>query len=412
MKTVFKSIYGAALLLSSVGCGGDDALSSDAAVDGSPSSSVFASDVPINGLTGSDVAQFDKGDDLFDLVFREPDGLGPLYVRTSCGACHSDGSRGPGLVQKMSVVEADGVTASADQSELLYGHSIREGLVAPAVTPVVPPPGDSNVRVSVRVGPPVLGRGYLEAIDDSEIERVEALQAARTDAIHGKINRVTYISVPVAGNAFNTFTQGQTGIIGRFGLKARQPSIDDFAADAYQGDMGLTTPMRPVELPNPDGLTDDSKVGVDLDQSHIDRVAFYMRRIAIPVRVGLTDAGAALFDQAKCSACHVPSLHTRADYPIAQLADIDAPVFTDMLLHDMGTGLADGLADQSSDGKSWRTSPLIGERFAQTFLHDGRASTIAEAIAAHGGEGSDAAAAFSALSAADQQTLTDYVGAL
>lgn len=410
MKTVFNSICGAALLVAAAGCGGstgDDVIAPDA-----PPVAAHASDVPIDGLSHADVLSFGDGDSLFDLPFREPDGVGPLFIRQSCGACHEGGSRGPGLAQKMAIVDADGVTASADQSALAFGHTIRQGLIAPAVTPIVPPAGNPNVKISVRVGPPVLGRGYLEAIADSEIERVEALQAARTDSIHGRINRVTYQSVPVAGNLFNTFTQGQTGIIGRFGLKSRQPSIDDFAADAFQGDMGLTTPMRPTELPNPDGLTDDGRPGVDLGQDHIDRIAFYMRRIAIPARVGLTAQGAQLFDQLKCSACHVPSLHTRADYPISQLADIDAPVYTDMLLHDMGSDLADGQTDQSADSFAWRTAPLIGERFAKTYLHDGRASSIAAAIAAHGGEAAAARDAFAALSAADQQTLSDYALAL
>ena len=410
MSTALKSICGAALVLASMDCG-DNAGADDARPDAAPDA-LRASEVPIDGLSRADVLAFADGDALFQLPFRAADGVGPLFIRQSCGACHQGGSRGPGLAQKMAVVDADGVTAAADQSALPFGHTIREGLIAPATTPIVPPVGNSSVKITVRVGPPILGRGYLEAIADTEIERVEALQAAGTDGIHGHINRVTYASVPVAGNLFNTFAQGQTGIIGRFGLKARQPSIDDFTADALQGDMGLTTPMRPDELPNPDGLTDDARPGVDLDQDHVDRVTFYMRRIAIPERTGLTVRGGQLFDQAKCSACHVPTLRTRADYPIAQLADIDAPVYTDMLLHDMGRDLADGQTDQSADSFTWRTAPLIGERFAKTFLHDGRVATIPAAIAAHGGEGAAARDAFASLSTTDQQTLSAYVEAL
>jgi CxxC motif-containing protein (DUF1111 family) len=312
----------------------------------------------------------------------------------------------------MAVVQGDGVTPAADQSALAFGHTIREGLAAGATTPITPPPNQSNVKVTIRVGPPVLGRGYLEAIDDSAIEAMEATEAQRTDGIHGRINRVTFVSVPNPDTTFSSYTQGQTGIIGRFGLKARQPTLDDFTADAFQGDMGLTTPMRPTELPNPDHLGDDLRAGVDLGQDHVDRVAFYLRRIAIPLRAGLTDDGARLFDQVQCSACHVPAMHTRADYPIAQLADIDAQVFTDLLLHDMGDALADGLTDQSADSRDWRTAPLIGLRFANTFLHDARATSVADAITAHGGEAAASAAAFQALSDADRQTLLQYVEAL
>jgi CxxC motif-containing protein (DUF1111 family) len=406
MKVTFKSAAVASLL--AIGCSGSSG--EDVAPDAT-STLVHASDVPIDGLSANDVAKFRDGDTLFDLPFREPDGLGPLYVRTSCGACHSDGSRGPGLVQKMAVVEADGFTASADQSALTYGHTLKPGLAAGATTPITAPPLP-NVKVTIRMGPPVLGRGYMEAIDDAEIVRMETEQAARTDGIHGRINRVTFVSVPNPDTSFSSYQTGQTNIIGRFGLKARQPTLDDFTADAFQGDMGLTTPMRPTELANPDGLTDDARAGVDLPLDHVDRDAFYLRRIAIPVRVGLTDAGAALFDQVQCSSCHVPSLKTRADYPIAQLANIDAPVFTDMLLHDMGPALADGLTDGSADSLGWRTAPLIGLRFARIYLHDGRAGSIDEAIQAHDGEAAASANAYRALSDADRQTLLDYVGAL
>ena len=373
-----------------------------------------ASDVPINGTPKDLVDQFYKGDAVFDLPFRDSDGLGPLYVRTSCGDCHENGSRGPGLVQKMAVVAADGVTASADQSELPFGHTIRPYVTAGAVTPILAPTGVSNVLVSSRVGPPVLGRGYMEAIADSEIERLEKEQSKRTDGIHGVINRVTYASETNTETDFPRYTKGQQNLIGRFGLKARIASLDEFAADALQGDMGLTSPMRPDELPNPDGLTDDLKPGVDLDLEHINKLATYMRLIAIPPRVA-NKAGEKAFAAANCNVCHAPSLATRSDYPIAELAGIEAEVFTDFLLHDMGPKLADGMTDGTSTSRLWRTAPLIGTRFSRIFLHDGRAGSIEEAILAHddsGSEGSGSVALFNKLSAADRAALLDYVGAL
>lgn len=400
MKMVFKVVVLAAAL---------PACADDGETTPPPSTITNASDVPIDGLSGSDVDEFHRGDDLFDLPFRPVDGLGPYFVRTSCGSCHAEGSRGPGLVQKMAMVEDDGVTASPDQSALPYGHSIRQGLSAGAMTPIVAPQLP-NVLVTIRLGPPVLGRGYMEAISDAEIQRIAAEEATRSDAIHGVIPTATFDSVP-SGDGFSNYQMGQT-VIGRFGVKARIATLDDFAADAFQGDMGMTTPMRPTELPNPDNLTDDLRAGVDLDQEHVDRVAFYLRRIAIPKRVGLTDHGAALFDQIACSGCHTPSLHTRADYPIAQLADIDAPVFTDMLLHDMGDALADGMTDGGGGSKDWRTAPLIGLRFSKLYMHDGRASTITDAILAHGGEAQASVDAFNALSQADRDALTAYVEAL
>jgi CxxC motif-containing protein (DUF1111 family) len=390
------------------GCGAGSASAPDAADD--PSTLVNASDVPIDGLSSADVAKFNDGDALFGLPFRPVDGLGPLFIRTACSACHVEGSRGPGLVQKMAIVLADGITPAADQAALAYGHTVREGLAAGATTPIVPP-DTATVKVTLRLGPPVLGRGYLEAVDDAELVRLEAAQAARTDGIHGTIGRATFASVPNPDTTYSSYRQGQV-VLGRFGLKARIATLDDFTADAFQGDMGLSTPMRPTELANPDGLSDDQRAGIDLGLDHIDRIAFYLRRIAIPRRVGLTERGARLFEQAACAACHVSALRTRASYPIPQLAGIDAPIFSDLLLHDMGAALADGMTDGSATSLAWRTAPLIGLRFARTYLHDGRAHTVREAIVAHGGEARGAALAFQALSQDDQQSLIEYVSAL
>ena len=367
------------LLTLALGCSSGSSV--DASSDAAPSAQQNAADLPIDGVSATMATDFAKGDRLFELPFRPADGLGPLFVRTSCAACHDGAARGPGLVQKMSVVESDGVTAASDQSELPFGHSVRQGLVAGATTPIEPPK-DPAVRVSTRVGPPVLGRGYVEAIDAREILRVEAEQAARSDGIHGRAHHVTFVSQPNPDLTFAALASG--ALIGRFGDKARIATIDDFVADAFQGDMGMTTPLRPEELPNPDALKDDLRTGVDLTAEHVNRVAFYVRLIAIPPR-SLPAGGAALFERAKCTVCHVPSLRTRADYPISLLASIDAPVYSDLLLHDMGDELADGLAEGAAGSRDWKTTPLIGTRFSKTFLHDGRAPSLEAAILAHGG---------------------------
>ena len=400
------SLRRAALALVTAACGSPGVAPAPDAAD----TLINASDVPIDGLPGDDVARFDDGDALFDLPFRPADGLGPLFIRTACSACHAEGSRGPGLVQKFAIVEPDGVTPAADQSALSWGHTMRQGMAAGATTPITPPalPG---IKLTIRIGPPVLGRGYIEAVDDAELLRLEAEQAARGDAIHGVVNRAPYGSVPAPGAGFGRFQTGQI-VIGRLGLKSRIATIDDFTADAFQGDMGLTTPMRPDELVNPDGLTDDLRAGVDLAQDRIDRIAFYLRRIAIPRRVGLTERGAALFAQTACAACHVPALRTRADYPVAQLAGIAAPIYSDLLLHDMGAALADGMTDGHASSSAWRTAPLIGLRFALTYLHDGRAHSVGEAVVAHDGEARGAREAFLALSPDDQRSLLEFVEAL
>jgi CxxC motif-containing protein (DUF1111 family) len=375
-------------------------------------------DVPITGLTAAENDTFADGDALFDLSLRPYDGLGPLYTRSACSDCHDEGTRGPGLVQKMVAVGADGVTPADDQTRFAYGHTVHPLAAGGATTPILPPEGAAaeGVKVTIRVGPPILGRGYLEAVTDAEIERVAAEQAARADGIHGRINHVVYASEPNPVTSYHTLKPGDYAI-GRFGLKARIPAIDDFTADALQGDMGITSPLRPKEFPNPDGLTDDLKPGVDVTIESVNKRADYIRMTAIPRRpADATTAHARqLFAQAKCAVCHVPSLATRADYPIAVIAGKPAPVYTDLLLHDMGADLADGITDGEANGRDWRTAPLIGLRFNRTFLHDGRAHDIDEAITAHAGPGSEANESvelYQALSEADRGALVEFVGTL
>jgi CxxC motif-containing protein (DUF1111 family) len=369
-----------------------------------------ASDTPIDGATDAQLEAFNHGEELFGTYFRDADGLGPLYIRASCESCHSGGTRGPGLVQKMVVVEADGFTPAADQSKLPFGHTVRPLRAAGAKTPLLPPSGDPTVKVTIRVGPPLLGHGYLDAILDSEIERVAAEQALRKDGIHGVVNRVVYESEPNPSSPFG-YKKGQM-VIGRFGHKARQASLDEFVADALQNDIGITSPMRPSEYPNPDGLGDDAHAGVDVTLDHVNGVAGYLRLLAIPHRGGLTDRGRALFAEVGCAACHVPSLKTRPDYPVPQLAGIDAEVYTDFLLHIWDESTGDGMTDGTAKSNQWRTAPLIGVRFNKTFLHDGRAKTIAQAIQMHSGEAAPTAARFVALPPADADALLDFVSRL
>ena len=361
------------------------------------------SDLPLAGLSDDERGRFNDGDTLFELPFRASMGLGPLYIRASCAACHADDARGPGAVTKM----AAGEPAVA----LPYGHTVRPQMTAGATMGIEAPAGAAT---SLRVGPAVFARGYIEAIADSEIERVEQEQAA-AGVVSGRANRVTYASQANPDTRFNRHQPGDTGLIGRFGLKARIATVDEFAADAFQGDMGLTSPLRPDELPNPDGLADDQRPGVDVTADDVNVVADYVRMLTLPKRAAPSAAGAALFAQAGCATCHVPSLRTATDYPITLLAATDALVYSDLLLHDMGAELADGIADGSATGSEWRTAPLVGMRFFRSFLHDGRAKTLRDAVVAHGGTGSEAvtaAAAFQGLATADQERLLDFVAGL
>jgi CxxC motif-containing protein (DUF1111 family) len=377
-------------------------------------------DLPLRAANSQQKSDFRKGDALFGTPFRVSDGLGPLYIRDNCESCHREGGRGPGAVEKAAWVKSDGVTPS---DSMPLGNTLRPYTTDPSVPPLLAPsdaPGgdpDRQLKITSRSPASVLGRGYLEAIDDAEIVRVEGEQAAREDGIHGRINRVIYRSTESADPELHRFVLGQGNLIGRFGLKARQPTLDDFTADALIGDMGISSPQRPAEPLNAAGVTDDAKPGQDVPVDVIRAITGYLRLVEIPARDPLLDTpkARALFDQSLCAACHVPSLRTRPDYPIAQLAAIDAPVFTDLLLHAMGSALADGVVDEGARSDEWRTAPLIGLRFQRTYLHDGRAASVEDAILGHDGPGSEAAvsvARFRALSALDRETLLDFVGSL
>ena len=377
-----------ALSLLLAACGDEAAAPADP-LDGLELVEADPTDLPLRGLSATWRARFHEGDEFFEKVFRAPEGLGPLYIRQACASCHLDDARGPGKVTKMVVVEADGFTTAADQSLLPWGHTERAQLAAGATVPIRAP-ADPHVKVTTRTGPAVFGRGYLEAIADEEIERVEAEQAQRDDGISGRIHRVRFQSADNPDARFHGHRAGDDGLVGRFGLKARIATLDDFAADAFQGDMGLTSPMRPEEPANPEGLEDDALPGLDLSLDAVNLAADYVRLLAIPRREKPDAAGVRLFAEARCDVCHVPSLRTRADYPVEPLAGIDAPVYTDLLLHDMGSDLADGLPDGDATGSEWRTAPLLGIRHLRSYLHDGRARTVEEAILLHEGPGSEA----------------------
>lgn len=346
------------------------------------------SDAPMAGLSDAELARFAEGDARFELPFRESQGLGPLYIHRSCASCHEDDARGPGAVRKIAIL--------GDGAPLPFGDVLRPRLAAGATTPIALPDRD-DARERLRLGPAVFGRGYIDAIDAAQILAWEAEQADRDDGISGRAHRLG------------------GGAIGRFGLKARVATLDAFVADAFLGDMGLTSPRRPDELPNPDGLTDDARPGVDVTGEEVALVADYVRMLAVPRRAPSDPRGAALFAEVRCAVCHAPSARTGVDGSIAALRGVEVALYTDLLLHDMGDALADGVRDHDASGREWRTAPLIGIRHLRGLLHDGRAEGVREAIEAHASDGSeanDSVARFRALPPAEQDALVAFVEAL
>lgn len=355
---------------------------------------------PLPGLSAEERAAFDAGDRLFETPFTDAQGVGPLYIRRACSSCHADDGRGPGFVDRM----------SGPPGTLPFGDAVRPLTAGGASTPVVPPEGDA-VRVTRRHPPAVLGRGLLEAVRTDAIEALAAEQASVDDGVAGQI---AWLDWPYGLPHDDRFAQpGSTGLlVGRFGHKGRSVDLDAFTAEAFQGDMGLTSPYLPEEIANPDALLDDDHPGVDLSAEVVHDVAAYVRLLAMPERPPLAQADLDAFADVGCATCHVPSLPTRDDHPTAALAGVDAALFTDVLLHRLGPANDDGVFEGAADGAMWRTAPLIGLRFQTSFLHDGRATSLDDAVDGHGGEGSEAQGAvdaWHALSAADRARLTDFV---
>jgi CxxC motif-containing protein (DUF1111 family) len=350
-------------------------------------------DLPLAKLRAEELDRFRQGDALFEAVVRESDGLGPLYVRDACAACHQSDGRGPGLVTKMSVTSDD----ARLRTELLpFGTTERPYTSAGAKLPLLAKT-DERLRVTQRLPPAVFGRGYLEAIADRDLEQLAAKAAQRTGSARGRLNRLA------------------DGKIGRFGIKARLATLGDFAADALSGDMGITSPAYPEEPAGPEGLRDDHKPGVDFSEHQVELLRDYLRLLEVPERRTTSETGERLFATAGCADCHTPSFKTDAHYPVAALAGVEARVYSDLLLHDMGSAGADGQVEGSAGPRDFRTAPLMGLRFMPSYWHDGSAKTVADAIAAHGhddSEGRDSWRAFQALSPRERQELVRFVEAL
>jgi CxxC motif-containing protein (DUF1111 family) len=214
-------------------------------------------------------------------------------------------------------------------------------------------------------------------------------------------------------------------VTGRFGWKAEQPTVRQQSAAAFQGDIGISSPMFAGDdcTPAQQSCLDAQTGGEpELTEALLDRVELYCQLLAVPARGAHADPevlrGKRLFTEAGCDLCHTPSHRTSPDAALEELRDQRIWPYTDLLLHDMGEALSDHRPSFAAEGAEWRTPPLWGLRFNLTvsghdrLLHDGRARGTAEAILWHGGEGEASRDAFRALSASDRQALIAFVESL
>jgi CxxC motif-containing protein (DUF1111 family) len=363
-------------------------------------------DQPIEGLGNGELGRFQAGQTQFRRGFSIDEGLGPVFNNRSCASCHSADGRG---VLENSLVR---FSRGADLVPAEGGPQLQDKAI-PGADPEVLPAG---VDVSRRLPPPVFGVGLIEAITDSSILAHADPTDADGDGISGRPNYVV-------AEAFVPATEpgaGPSPKIGRFSRKAQVPALLQQVVEAYHQDMGITSSFRPQDnlnplstKPNPDHAPDPEVGGGELDA-----VMNYVRMLAPPAPGEWTDRrrqGEALFAAAKCATCHVPVMRT-GTHEIEALSNRDVTIYSDLLIHDLGDGLADNRPDGSADGKEWRTAPLWGMRLVREFLsgdmllmHDGRARSVEEAIGLHGGEADGARAAFQALTPDERAALIDFV---
>jgi CxxC motif-containing protein (DUF1111 family) len=382
-------------------------------------------------------------------TFAELQGLaGPRYVNRSCDGCHRRNGRAPVAPVGepldrwvFKVGDRDGAP-SARLGAVLQPHGsdgvAGEGAVSIARwvdagdglrAPEYAFEGEVPARHSARIAPALVGMGLLEAVPESAILALADPEDADGDGISGRVQRGVD---PVTGDTR----------LGRFGWKAGTTSLRHQIAAALNTDMGVMTSV----LPTPDcgreqdGCADDSLDGgdggtVELSDAHLGDRVKYVALLGVRARRDLDDPqalhGEELFGELGCAGCHVEVFTTSPHHPFAELRDQRIHPYTDLLLHDMGEGLADDLGEGEASGSEWRTAPLWGIGLSacvtggvegpfqsqvctpdESYLHDGRARTLEEAIRWHGGEGAASRDAFSALGDADREALLAFLRSL
>jgi len=357
---------------------------------------------PLPGLDDVLTAAFNDGLSEFQSVDTAASGLGPAFNNNSCVACHS--SPAPGGDSNILETRFGHVdNGRFDPMIELGGSLLQQSAIRPQCQEFVPATANVTAR---RKTTPLFGLGLIEAIPDDTIKALAA--RSKPDGVSGRASSVVDVA------------SGQT-LVGRFGWKAQQATLLAFSGDAYVNEMGITNRLFPAEnapngsaalLANCDSVADpEDRTDPATGKADIDRFTDFMRLLAPPPRLPMTPsalAGALTFRQSGCSSCHTPILLTGPS-SIAALDRKIVALFSDLLLHDMGS-LGDGIAQGTAGMTEMKTPPLWGLRSRQTYLHDGRASTVDMAIRAHDGEASAARDRYSNLQHGDQMNLLEFLG--
>ena len=351
--------------------------------------------------------------------------LGTYYINHSCVSCHAKNGRAlpPGIGQTLdkyvvkvgdasgnpdpqvgAVLQPESTVGATEGNVSISSWSESNGLRSPNYSFS----GVAPTNFSARIAPQLVGMGLLEAIVEVDIQALADPNDADGDGISGRIQRVTDAAT------------GESRI-GRFGWKATQPTVRQQVAAAFNTDMGVMTSL----MPNPDcgaSQTNCGPSGSELSDQHLDELSAYVSLLGVSARRDLADPvalqGEALFDSAGCTGCHTDTFQTSPNHPHAELRDQTIHPYTDLLLHDMGPGLASSLIEGKASGAEWRTPPLwnigltAGVSFGEAYLHDGRARNLNEAILWHGGEAETSKQVYSGMSQSEKDALIAFLRSL
>lgn len=375
---------------------------------------ILAGSIP--GLSPQQEKEHLVGDAAFGKIFTVDQGLGPVFVQSSCSNCHIGNGKGHSttVLTRFGKVENSVI-------DYLYskGGPQLQASAIPGYTAETLPP-EANV-FSKRIAPAVMGLGYIAALSDAAILANVDSNDINGDGISGRVNYVnpTDFFIPQSIHVSNN---GQ--YIGRFGKKAEKVVIQDQVVFALKQDIGITSDFDREDLYNvQEGVyTGDNVADPEVSASFVNSLVFYMRTLKVPPRRNTDDAdvieGEKLFDQIGCSSCHKPTFITD-ESDINALSYKTFHPYSDFLLHDMGGLLDDGYSEGSALGNEWRTPPLWGIGLAKDsqggqlfLLHDGRASTIEDAISFHGGEATTRRASFNALTSEQKEQIIKFIESL
>jgi CxxC motif-containing protein (DUF1111 family) len=414
-----------------------------------------AAGAPLKGLSAGQTEYFNAG--LLDFKEAEEvdEGMGPRMNLDSCGGCHAQPSIGgssPKVNPQFAFATQDGgrdrvpafITADGPVREARFVknddgtpdggvHAIFTINGRPGATGCSLPPTDfaselAKNNVIFRIPTPIFGAGLIEQIPDAALLANKASNASvkHTLGIRGRPN------FHVAGRTITGQTNhnGNDGTIARFGWKAQNKSLLVFSGEAYNVEMGITNELFQTErdetrscqyAATPNSVTNtDATATVDVVSS-IDKFALFMRFLDQPVPSTTVPGGAAsiangksLFSSVGCALCHTPKFTTGSS-SVAALNNKTVNLFSDLLIHDMGNGLSDGVSQGEAGPREFRTAPLWGLGQRIFFLHDGRTANLINAIKAHASTGSEANGVignYSNLSERQKQDLLNFLRSL